>query len=358
MPIAIAFVSDNLLFYKGKRPDNTQEEVREELVEYIREEAKRNHFPSRREIEHSFHLRLGGLIGNIASLYKSADLTYRLAPNQDIKSEKARLLLELIIENFGRFNLSLLEYRRVTQRGIDIIATRDGLRIGIEIKAYNQYEPLKNKDIQQVKRFIRQEALESALLITTTGLEQTTLEVFDKIRVIKYAELCEILDSPSQRKTLSYVREYSVNRVDSSRELKKQKMLEYVRRSYETEGRKPGHHDVVKACHLNPRTYFGSIFEIYRILGIPPSPKNMGGRRARSPHKERIETWKNEFKKYILSEVRKGRYPSGVEIGRHFGISSIWSIVNVSELYRELGLRPYSERKGRLPLSQSSNALV
>ncbi|MEK6826118.1 MAG: hypothetical protein AABX08_00605 [Nanoarchaeota archaeon] len=75
----------------------------------------------------------------------------------------------------------------------------------------------------------------------------------------------------------------------------------------------------------------------------------MGGKRAKKPDEESINLWKNEFKKFILKEIKKGnRYPSGDKIGSHFGISNIWNIVNVSDLYLELGLEPYLERKSRV----------
>lgn len=71
----------------------------------------------------------------------------------------------------------------------------------------------------------------------------------------------------------------------------------------------------------------------------------MGGARAINPDVEVIRLWKEEFKKFIIEEIRNGKkYPSGVEIGKSFGISHIWNIVKVSDLYKELGLKPYLER--------------
>jgi len=100
---------------------------------------------------------------------------------------------------------------------------------------------------------------------------------------------------------------------------------------------------------LNVRSYFKSLFDIYKKLKIPPPLKNMSGKQAKQPDNECIELWKNEFKKYILEIVEKEkRYPSGVEIGNHFGISHIWNIVKVSDLYKELGLKSYLERENRL----------
>ena len=85
-----------------------------------------------------------------------------------------------------------------------------------------------------------------------------------------------------------------------------------------------------------------------KFLRIPPPLKNMHGRGAKKPDIDCINLWKEEFKKYILEEIKKGdKYPSGVEIGKHFGIAHIWNIVKVSDLYKELNLKPYLEREKR-----------
>ncbi len=80
----------------------------------------------------------------------------------------------------------------------------------------------------------------------------------------------------------------------------------------------------------------------------------MGGKRAKNPDFEVINLWKEEFKKFILEEIKNGKkYPSGDEIGKHFGISHIWSIVKVSQLYKELGFPSYLERKPRYKITSA-----
>ena len=87
--------------------------------------------------------------------------------------------------------------------------------------------------------------------------------------------------------------------------------------------------------------------DIYKSLQIPPPTKGRWGARAQTPDKEFLQLWKNKFKEFILEEVKNGRYPSGVEIGKHFSISHIWNLVKTSELYNELGIAPYRERSKR-----------
>ena len=83
----------------------------------------------------------------------------------------------------------------------------------------------------------------------------------------------------------------------------------------------------------------------------------MSGIRSRKskPDIESVNLWKEEFKKYILEEIqKKKKYPSGEEIGKHFGISHIWNVVKVSDLYIELNLKPYLEREHRTTSVQES----
>ncbi|MFH0831501.1 MAG: hypothetical protein V1886_01380 [archaeon] len=103
------------------------------------------------------------------------------------------------------------------------------------------------------------------------------------------------------------------------------------------------------------RFFYGIILIV--LLGLvlifsaksPPPLKNMKGIRAKKPDIDCINLWKEEFKRYILEEIKKGnKYPSGEEIAKHFGISHIWNIVKVSELYKELNLKPYLERERRI----------
>ena len=107
--------------------------------------------------------------------------------------------------------------------------------------------------------------------------------------------------------------------------------------------------------HLCVYTYFNGLFEIYKLLKIPPPLKGMKGKGAKLPDIECINLWKNEFKRYILSEVKQGNgYPSGEKIEKYFGISHIWNITKVSDLYRELNLKPYLEREKRITSVQES----
>jgi hypothetical protein len=330
-----------LLYYKGKRPNNSASTLKNELISYLREEYAKGHLPSKRELQNKFHLRLDISIKN---LYETAGLVYKSMANQSIKSQKARLLLDLVVNNLSLFGLELYKYRNVHERGIDILAKGGGQRIGVELKAYNKFERLKNKDIEQVKRFILREKLDSAIIITTTDLGNISKHN-NNITLIKYSLLKQILTRPDDITKLNFILTHSTNQEDFSKAVKRQQILDHVLTEYVKTGKKCSCIDIVRAKHLHIYTYFSGLSEIYQILKIPPPLGNMGGLRAKNPDKEAISLWKKEFKQFILEEIKAGRkYPSGVEIARHFGISNIWNVVKVSELYDELELKSYLKR--------------
>ncbi len=340
------------LFYKSKRPNSSKEEFKQELIQYIKEETQTGHFPSRRELERNFHFKLDDLFEGIKELYNSAGIRYKQEVSQELKYKKATILLTLVLKNLEKFGLSLVTFRKANERGIDIVAKQKNSRIGIELKAYNSQEKLKIRDICQVKRFIKKENLKRAIIITTTMLQDTKISYDDKICIIFYEQLAAILGKES-KKQLDYIKTYSINRTTKHKQIKKQQILDYVKLEYHIYNRKPRYNEILKELHLDLYTYFNSLFEIYKILKIPIWTKNMNGPRASNPDPEILEIWKNEFKIYINNIIKKEkRFPSGVEIGEHFGISHIWNVVKVNTLYKELGLPTYQERAQRklLPL--------
>jgi Holliday junction resolvase len=335
----------NLLNHKGKRPNGSKEDTLNELIIFIKSEHEKGHLPSKRELQNKFHIRLD--IG-IEEIYKKAGLKYKLIANQDIKSEKAKILQEVILRNLDNLGFKLIESRSVRERGIDIIARRGNKRIGIELKAFNKSEKIKLKNINQAKRFIKNENLHEAIIISTADFTEK-IELPGNIRLILYKDLIKKINNEKDLNDLNYIRNTSINFKTAKKEINKQKIIDYVSNKYIKENIKPTYIDILQDLQLDVYTYFGSLFDIYKTLKIPPPLKNMGGLKAKKPDKESIELWKDEFKKFILSEINEGRkYPTGDEINKHFKISHVWNIVRVSELYEELSLVPYPKRKRNL----------
>jgi len=336
-----------LLNHKGKRPKNSINFLKKELLKYLNEEYKLNHIPSRRELESNFHFRFNTLSKNIDSLYREAGLKYKLTQNQDLKEQKANLLLKIILKNLKQFKVELIESRGVRDRGIDILTKTKTKKIGIELKAYNKSEKIKKRDINQVKRFLEKEKLNEVKIVTTTNKIEKNLIIPKNITIINFEILKNALPI-KHIKQLIQIRKEPITIINLQRQVKKQKILDYVLKKYQNEEIKPTYANILKELHLDLYTYFSNLREIYKMLQIPPPLKN----RAKTDI-ESINLWKKEIKKYILGEIQKGnKYPTGDEISKKFGISHIWNILKMSDLYNELELKPYHERKTRATYAQ------
>ena len=346
-------MDSSILFTRNRRRMDKKVLFKKELLSYIFEEYKKGHISSRREIEAKFHLKLDSFFRNINEVYEELGIKYKLSPNQELKSNKADLLLNIVLTNLSKLGLKLVHYRNVTDKGIDILCMDGEDLVGIELKAYKKEEKLKSRDIRQVEKAIAKEGLKRAILITSTDKSDVNLNIPLNISLLRYQDLKKLINVDDYLEDISFIRENSVNFIPAYRETKRRRILDYVLDKYKRENKKPGSQEISLALHLNVRTYFKSLFDIYKKLQIPPPLKNMAGKNSKQPDKECIDLWKKEFKKYILKIVKKeNRYPSGVEIGTYFSVNHIWNIVNVSDLYHELGLKSYLEREIRTTFAQ------
>ncbi len=301
-----------LLYHWEKRPDHSEKLMQKDLINYIKEEATKNHFPSRRELETRLCFQLSPTFKGILGLYASAKINYKLAPNQQEKINKATILLNIISKNLTKLNLTLIKNRKVNERGIDILAFDESGLVGIELKAYNKGETLKLKDLIQVKKAIIQENLSRAIIITTTDKIKAKIMPEDKIRVITYSELTNIL-SIKHLSEIEYIQNSSVNIWTKDKELKRQRILDFVSTKYK-KGIKSSYKLILKELNLDLYTYFDNLFEIYKILKVLPPTKNMRGLRAKYPDKDLLELWKTKFKEYILEETKKGHIRQGLRL--------------------------------------------
>jgi hypothetical protein len=271
---------------------------------------------------------------------------YKLKINQEIKYKKAKLLLNIILNNLGVFGLTLIEARGVNQHGVDIVASAGSKNIGIELKAYNLNEKLKVKDINQVERFINKEKLDKCILITTTNIQDAHINYNPNIEIIFLFELKKLL-SKKYSKQLNFITTQTVNITNSKKKKTRKKILEYVKNQYLL-GNAPSHKEICKTLKVDIRTYFDSLTEIYKELKLPAFNRMQFGPKSNKFDPEIISMLKEECKKYILKITKtEKRYPTGVEIGKQIGINHIWNYIKINELYAELNLPNYLERKKR-----------
>ena len=324
-----------------RKPSNSKEEIKKQLINYLKEEVSKNHYPSRIEIEQKFHLRLSEFFNGIEDFYKSAGLQYKQVENQAIKVEKAKKLLKISINLLKRMKFKILTIRGPNQRGIDMIVSKNGELIGVELKAYNKFERVKRKDILQLKRFKKDEKLNKVFLFTTTNRISTTvpswIEVFTFQKLKNYCNKEEI-------SVLNEIRMKSIHIETKDKEEKRRKILEYVKKNAD-KGKYVGADDILRELGLYVYTYFKGMDEIYEKVGIKISLRR--SRYIRDPklkEKTRKEIL-NKILQFIRNEVSRGHYPTGVEIGKVFGVKNIWNYWRVGDLYRMLNLPTYLERK-------------
>lgn len=336
-----------LLDLKCKRPNSSLSQLKEELIDYIKKETKLGHFPTRREIELGFRLSLTPIFREgIKQLYKEANVEYSQKINQEIKDNKASLLNNVVISILPKLGLELLKNRGTHDRGIDIITKNfKGERIGLELKAYNKLEQVKSKHIKQVLRFIKEENLDMVFIITTTQKIEYNLKFPESIKLIDYERLINLCNKDSLRE-IDYIREKSVN-VESFYKIKKRKtIIDYVKEKAK-KGEDINCKDIAKDHNIHFYTYFNNLKEVYRSAGLNIPLRKIKGARAISPDKEEIDKVINKILDYMREQLKNKVYITAEDIKREFGISHIWNIISMAELYRMLGEKPYLERKRR-----------
>lgn len=211
-----------ILFSRDRRRLDKKILFKKELLSYILGEYKNGHILSRREIESKFHLKLDSFFKNIDEVYRELGIVYQLSPNQEIKSHKANLLLNIILANLSKLGLKLFNYRNVTDKGVDILCKDGEDLVGIELKAYKKEEKLKLRDIRQVEKAILRESLNRAILITTTDKSDINLNTPRNISVIKYQDFKELIESEEDKEDILFIRETSVNFISHYKEIKRQ----------------------------------------------------------------------------------------------------------------------------------------
>lgn len=338
----------SLLNFGRKRPNNSLHSMETELVEFLRQESLKGHFPSRRELENTFHLHFGKSFGGIRGLYEKAGVGYRPQRNQATKYEKATLFTAIVLELLPKLGLVASKVRGVHEQGVDILAlNKEQKRVGVELKAYTWFEMVKQRNIEQLKRFIAAENLDRCFLLTTTDRIMKSISLQPNITIVSYNALVKLADEKQVEK-LNSIRSKSVNEESLWKEQKRQEIIRYAKQLV-VQGERPSMQRLNNDLHIELPSYFKNIREFYRQAGISLPSDLWGGHRGR---RELDSTVLNQFLAYIQEEVQKGRYPGGVDIGKKFGVSHIWNFVRVSELYEMLGIPPYRKRKMRLSVGQ------
>lgn len=324
-----------------KKPSRSKDHVKKLLLQYIKSEVRKGYYPSLHEIKNQFHIDVYQSFNGIEDVYKTVGLKYKRVENQDIKFQKAQKLLNLSKKIIQKSKFKILESRGVNQRGIDILIETPFGKAGIEIKAYNRFERVKKKDLEQITRFIKDEKLVKAFLFTTT--DRIPKGIPKGITIFSYKHLKKFL-SPKDVIVLKEIRNKSVHQETEDRKSKKRIILNFVKENAKR-NRFVGADEILKEKRMYVYSYFKSMDEIYKQAEVKINLlrlKYFRNKILKNEEKQKIE---NEILSFIKREVKKGHYPSGVDIGKVFGVKHIWNYWKVNKLYRKLNLPTYLERK-------------
>ena len=336
----------NFLHIPKKRPTACNEILKKELIDYVKNEIQDGHYPSRREIEKKFRVHISVLFGNIENLYISAGSRYIQKNSQEIKKRKADILMDLVLHILPRLQLELIKQRSTRETGIDILAkNKNGKIVGIELKAYNKYERVKKRDINQLKKFLITEKLDKVILISTTSAIQTNLKTFPNIKIILFNDFIKLCNKDMMR-FLNFIRTYSIHRETYEFDNKRKKIIEYAKNKAQN-GEDISHKKILNDLKLDCKTYFKNIYEVYKEANIPIPTRKIKGRRSKIKSHKTTEDLVNKILAFVKEEVNKNHYPSGIDIGKKFGISHIWNFVKMPDIYHRLGLPAYLERERR-----------
>lgn len=331
-----------------KRPNRSTDILKKELIAYLIKCKENEHYPSRRELEHQFNIRLS-MFKNIKDLYRKARVPYKQIHNQAIKVKKAKLLEKIVINNLKKLNVTLISKSGISERGIDLICKdKAGRIIGVELKAYNKYEIVKKRNIKQIETWLKTRSFHKIILITTTSKIENKVKIPKNVEIIKFEGLIKICNKNSFKK-LQYIRDYSIHIDTKEHKIKRDLIKDHVRHNYK-DNERLNVNEISTILKLDIYTYFKNQLELYKYCNLMPPLCVIRGRRRENKGKLNLEysrMWKSKIVSYIKEEIYKGRYPSGTDINKKFNISHIWNYLKVSKLYKTAGFKPYHERLPR-----------
>jgi hypothetical protein len=337
----------NFLRFPLKRPAGCQEILKKELIDYVKNEINKNHYPSRREIEKKFRVRIGDLFGNIENLYNQAQSKYVQKNNQFLKRQKAELFLEITKDILEEFNLKLVKFRKAQEQGIDIIAENmENEKVGIELKAYNKYEMVKTKNIEQLRKSLQKENINKGILITTTSRIQKNLKISSNIRIILFDEFSKIC-KPEMESILNFIRNYSIHIETREKEAKRNEIIEFMRKEF-ARGNRISIVNINNNFKIDFYSYFESFYEAIEKAAIDLEPKEIRYINNKEQRERAKQILIDKILNFIEAETKKGYYPTAEDIKKNFRVSHIWNFIKMSDLYKKLGLLPYLERKQRI----------
>ena len=133
--------------------------LKDKILEYIRAEVAKGHYPTFMEIEEKFRTNMRTHFSGIRDAYELANIPYKREPNPFLKYEKEEKLTAISVKIFRKMGY-LIEKTSIGPRGSGpdiILKNRNEELIPVEIKAYHKFGKIREKQCDEFYRYFRNE---------------------------------------------------------------------------------------------------------------------------------------------------------------------------------------------------------
>jgi hypothetical protein len=303
--------------------------LKEEILEYIRAEVAKGHYPTFMEIEEKFRTNMRTHFSGIRDAYELADIPYKREPNPFLKYEKEEKLTAISVKIFRKMGY-LIEKTSIGPQGSGpdiILKNRNEELIPVEIKAYHRFGKIKEKQSDKSYRYFRNEIaqlleyemqLKSPYGYLVTSTDRKTFQHTDqRIRILFSRDIKKLLieyGMENELKTLNWIRE-TASLTETKEKIKatRDAVVAFAKKEIE-KGKYVNNREIQTKFKIDLRNYFKSMKDVYQAVGVDSyslSHARMGGQIDKGLLKKRII-------EYVRRKVREGDYPTYKEIQRTF----------------------------------------
>jgi len=343
----------------------SKRDLKEEILEYIKLEAAKGHYPTFMEIEEKFRTNMRTHFSSIREAYWLAGVPYKREPDPFLRYKKERKLARISVKVFRKMGY-MIEKISIGPRGRGpdiILKNRNGDLIPAEIKAYQKFGKIKEKrgdtfsrylgnEIAQLLKYETQLRSPYGYLVTSTN-RKTFQHTDQRIRILFSRDIRKLLIEYGMEKelrTLDWIRE-TTSLAEKEEKIKttQNAIVDFVKKELE-KGKYASKREVQAKFKIDLRSYFKSMKDVYRAVGVDPyslSHARMGGQIDKEILKKRIIS-------YVRRKARKGNYPTYKEVQRRFqclpkgffpaGIREIYELAGISYI-RKFATKTPKEKK-------------
>ena len=333
-------------------PRKNKQQVKKEILEYIRLETAKGRYPTHSELEEKFRTNISTHFSGIREAYQLANVSYKRQPDPFLKYEKEQKLASISVGIFRKMGYMIEKVSIGPQgKGPDVILkNKNGELIPVEIKAYQKFGKIKDdltdhfskyftNEIAQLLRYETQLGSPYGFLVTSTD-RKTFQHVNKRVRILFSKDIKKLLIENKMEKhieTLNWIRE-TAGSVEKEEKYKavQDAIVTFVKKQLLNRNY-TGKREIQARFRIDLESYFRSMKKVYESAGIDPyslSHARMGGQVDKERFKEKMET-------YVRNEVRGGRSPTYKEIqGKFQCLPKAFFPRGIREIYELAGI-PY-----------------